>query len=110
MLNEQQMTDTLAFNAYKAMEYEVLCGKLDVLNKTLTEKLQLSQKELGEARDILQRPDESADLRSTNAILQATNDRFSKALRCIGYVEGGERSSSAIARKALDPYMPFAGE
>lgn len=81
MLNEQQLKDALTFQTYKAMQYELLSAKLEDHCKKLAEALELANKQLAGQQEILQRPDNTADLR-------ATIDRYGQALRAIAYTKG----------------------
>lgn len=62
MLNQQQLTDALAFQAFKAMQFENMAAQLEQYGKKIADELSLLQKQNEEIRAVLQRPDRTEEL------------------------------------------------
>lgn len=108
MLNEQQLNEALAFQAFKAMQYELIAARLDAHCKQLDEALALMRKQNEEQQQLLQRPDQAEELsaeidllKQSNADLALHSAACESALRCIAYVEG-PREPRDIAREVLE--------
>jgi len=98
MLNQQQLTDALAFQSYKAMQFENMAAQLEQHCKSLLEELQLLKKQNEEQQDILQKPAQDEE-----RIISLRADLFKaeQALRCIAYVDG-PKPHRQIAREAVE--------
>lgn len=62
MLNQQQLTDALAFQAFKAMQFENMAAQLEQHCKKLVDELSLLQKQNEEQQQKLQQPDRTEEL------------------------------------------------
>lgn len=78
MLNEQQLTEALAFQSYKAMQFELIAGRLDAHCKQLDEALGLLRKQSEEQQQLLQRPDQTEELRAEIDLLKESNAELAK--------------------------------
>lgn len=98
MLNQQQLTEALAFQSFKSMQLENMAAQLEQHCKSLLEELQLLKKQNEEQQDILQKPAQDEE-----RIISLRADLFKaeQALRCIAYVDG-PKPHRQIAREAVE--------